>query len=54
MKKSKIKEQINDFIDTVLNVAEREGKLDYFELEINNHAGNLQMDFKVRDRKKAY
>lgn len=43
-----------NFIDAVLNVAEKEGKLDYIEIEISNHMGNLQMDYKLRDRKRAY
>ena len=53
-KKSCLKNQMINFIDAVLNVAEKEGKLDYIEIEISNHMGNLQMDYKLRDRKKAY
>ena len=53
-KKSCLRNQIINFIDAVLNVAEKEGKLDYIEIEISNHMGNLQMDYKLRDRKKAY
>ncbi len=46
--------QINSFITTVLRAAEREGKLDHFNIEISNHNGNLQMDYVVKDRKKVY
>ena len=53
-KKSCLRNQMINFIDAVLNVAEKEGKLDYIEIEISNHMGNLQMDYKLRDRKKAY
>lgn len=53
-KKSCLRNQIVSFIDAVLNVAEKEDKLDYIEIEISNHQGNLQMDYKLRDRKKAY
>ena len=54
LKKLNLKKRMFDFIDTVLNIAEKEGKLDYIEIELSNHNGNLQMDYKLRDRKKAY
>ena len=54
LKKLNLKKRMFDFIDTVLNIAEKEGKLDYIEIELSNHNGNLQMDYKIRDRKKAY
>lgn len=53
-KKSCLRNQIISFIDAVLDVAEKEGKLDYIQIEILNHQGTLQMDYKLRDRKKAY
>ena len=53
-KKSCLRNQMINFIDAVLNVAEKEGKLDYIEIEMSNHMGNLQMDYKLRDRKKVY
>lgn len=53
-KKQNLKNQIVDFVDTVLAIAEKESKLDYIEITITNHQGNLQMDYKLRDRKKAY
>ncbi|SDL19879.1 hypothetical protein [Natronincola ferrireducens] len=53
-KKEKIEIQINEFIKSVLNMAESEGKLDHINIEISNHNGNLQMDYTLRDRKKAY
>lgn len=53
-KKSCLRNQMINFIDTVLNAAEKEGKLDYIQIEISNHQGNIQMDYKLRDRKKAY
>lgn len=54
LKKLNLKKRMFDFIDTVLNVAEKEGKLDYIEIELSNHNGNLQMDYKLRDRGKVY
>lgn len=54
MKKNSLKKQMVSFIDVVLDVAAKEGKLDYIEIEISNHQGNLQMDYRLRDRKKVY
>lgn len=52
--KKKIKEQIYNFIEAVIDKAEEDDKLDYFQIEVSNHNGNLQMDFSLRDRKKVY
>ena len=53
-KKDKLKLKINEFISTVIDKAEYDDKLDYFNIEISNHQGNLQMDYSLRDRKKVY
>lgn len=53
-KKEKIKEQIHSFIECVVDKADEEDKLDYINIQISNHQGNLQMDYSVRDRKKVY
>lgn len=53
-KKNCLRNQMINFIDAVLDVATKENKLDYIEIEISNHQGTLQMDYKLRDRKKAY
>lgn len=52
--KKKIREQIHSFIDAVIDKADEDEKLDFFQIEISNHQGNLQMDYSVRDRKKVY
>lgn len=52
--KEKIKEQIYSFIECVVDKADLDGKLDFINIEISNHQGNLQMDYSVRDRKKVY
>lgn len=52
--KEKIKEQIHSFINIVVDKADRDEKLDFFNIEISNHQGNLQMDYSLRDRKKVY
>lgn len=53
-KKENIKYQVNVFLDSVLNIAESQGKLDFFNLEISNHNGNLQMDYSLKHREKVY
>lgn len=53
-KKENIKYQVNVFLDSVLNIADNQGKLDYFTMEISNHNGNLKMDYKFKDVKKVY
>ncbi|NLY44755.1 MAG: hypothetical protein GX053_02010 [Tissierella sp.] len=51
---AKLKNKISEFIDVVIDKAVEDDKLDYFHIEISNHNGNLQMDYKLRDRKKVY
>ncbi|HHW03391.1 MAG TPA: hypothetical protein GXX35_11405 [Thermoanaerobacterales bacterium] len=53
-KKEKLFNHISAFVYNVLNKAEKEDKLDYINIEITNHNGNLQMDYTIRDRGKAY
>lgn len=53
-KKEMLQYQISCFVSSVLKLAEKEGKLDHLEIEISNHQGNLQMDYRLRDRKKVY
>ncbi|MEJ8555118.1 hypothetical protein [Tepidibacter sp. Z1-5] len=53
-KKEMLRDQMVSFIDCVLDSAENDNKLDYINIEINNHKGNLQMDYTLRNRKKAY
>ena len=53
-KRKNLENQITEFIGTVLIAAEKENKLDYIDIEISNHQGNLQMDYKLKDRKKVY
>ncbi|SHK46218.1 hypothetical protein [Tepidibacter formicigenes] len=53
-KRQMLETQMKTFIKCVLDAAEREEKLDYINIEISNHNGNLQMDYTLRNRKKAY
>lgn len=52
--KEKLKIKINEFIGTVIDKADEDDRLDYLHIEISNHNGNLQMDYRLRDRKKVY
>jgi hypothetical protein len=38
----------------VLAEAEKEGTIDYFKFEVQNHNGTLQMDIQFRNREKVY
>lgn len=50
----KIQEKIHVYLeDAMETLAEKDG-LDYFNIEISNHNGNLQFDYKTRVREKAY
>lgn len=53
-KKDLVRDKIIDFVDNVLELAQKQNKLDYVEIVITNHNGTLQTDYKLRDRKKAY
>lgn len=53
-KKEMLKERVYEFIESVLDLAENQDKLDHMNIEISNHNGNLQTDYTLRDRKKAY
>lgn len=52
--KDKLKTKINEFVNIVVDKVDEDNKLDYINIEISNHQGNLQMDYSVRDRKKVY
>ncbi len=54
IKKELLKERMHEFIDTVLDLADSEDKLDYINIQISNHNGNIQTDYTFRDREKAY
>lgn len=53
-KKEMLIYQINSYIEQVLNLIDNQGKLDYFNIEIKNHQGNLNMQCNIADRKKVY
>lgn len=53
-KKELLKARVFEFIDTVIEFADKEGRLGYLNIEISNHQGMLQMDYTFRDRQRAY
>lgn len=50
-KKQMLEYQINEFVKSTLK---NEDKIDYFDINISNHNGNLQMNCTFKDKKKAY
>lgn len=52
--KKKLKVKISEFVETVIDKAAEDQKLDYFNIEISNHNGSLQMEYSLKDRKKVY
>ena len=53
-KKELLKDQMITFIMVMLEQAEKDNKLDYFEIKINNHNGSLQQDCTFKRKEKAY
>ena len=53
-KKQAVKVKIERYVDEMIELAEKQGSLDHFELSISNHQGSLQMDCMLRDRAKVY
>jgi len=46
--------QINSSAEYFLRKLEREGKLDYFDIEISNHQGNVSIKNVEKSKKKVY
>lgn len=53
-KRKQIHGKINNFLDRILEEAERDETIDYFKFEVQNHNGTLQMDIQFRNREKVY
>ena len=53
-KKEKLEEQLHEYISSVLSIAESRDELDYFDISISNHNGDLQRKYTAKDRKKVY
>lgn len=53
-KRKCLENRIMEFVQSVFKVAEKDNNLDFFSIEISNHQGNLQMDYTLKKRGKAY
>ena len=53
-KKQSLKNEIKRYIDEIVDAAENMNSLDYFNIEISNHEGKLNVEFKLKNRKKVY
>lgn len=52
--KDKLKEKINNAIGIAIDKISEMGDLDYFEIEIKNHKGDLQSKVITKNREKVY
>jgi hypothetical protein len=43
-----------EFVDLTIDSAEKQGSLNYFEMKIINHQGQLQLENTYKNREKAY
>lgn len=53
-KKQSLKNEIERYIDEIVDAAENMNSLDYFNIEISNHEGKLNVEYKLKNRKKVY
>lgn len=53
-KKASLKNEIICYIDEIVDTAEKVGSLDFFNIEISNHEGKLNVEYKLKNRKKVY
>ena len=52
--KDKLKLKINEFIDMVVDEVFDDGNINYFDIEISNHAGDVNMKYTKKKKEKAY
>lgn len=53
-KKQSLKNEIERYIDEIVDAAENMNSLDYFNIEISNHEGKLNVEYKLKNRKRVY
>ena len=53
-KKQCLKNEINKNIEKIIDTADKRGSLDFFNIEISNHQGKLNIEYKLKIRKKVY
>lgn len=53
-KKQCLKNEIIKNIETIIDTAEKRDSLDFFNIEISNHQGKLNIEYRLKNRKKVY
>lgn len=53
-KTQNLKNEIGRYIDEIIDTAEKMNSLDFFNIEISNHEGKLNVEYKLKNRKKVY
>lgn len=53
-KKQNLKNEMICYIDEIIDTAEKMNSLDFFNIEISNHEGKLNVEYKLKNRKKVY
>ena len=53
-KKQCLRNEIIKNIETIIDTAEKRDSLDFFNIEISNHQGKLNIEYKLKNRKKVY
>lgn len=53
-KKQSLKNEMICYIDEIIDTAEKMNSLDFFNIEIKNHDGQLNVEYKLKNRKKVY
>lgn len=54
IKKEKLKDEIERYLSEIMDTAEGANSLDYFNIEISNHEGKLNVEYKLKNRKRVY
>jgi len=49
-----LKEELKDRIDEIIDTAAQVRSLDYFNIEISNHEGKLNVEYKLKGRSVLY
>ncbi len=53
-KKQCLRNEIIKNIEIIIDTAEKRDSLDFFNIEISNHQGKLNIEYKLKNRKKVY
>lgn len=53
-KKQNLKNEMICYIDEIIDTAEKMNSLDFFNIEIWNHEGKMNVEYKLKNREKVY